>query len=141
MELGGGSDIIRNMFDVLTIGTATRDVFLQSPYFRVVHDPQHLRRLGFPAGDAQCFALGAKIQVSPPVLAVGGGAANSSVTFARQGLKTGAVVGIGRDANGKAALADLESERVKTLPIYDPKQMTGYSVILLSPDGERTILH
>ncbi len=129
------------MFDVITIGTATRDVFLQSPFFKVVHDPQHLRRLGFPAGDAQCFALGAKIQIGPPVLTVGGGAANASVTFARQGLRTGTLVGIGADPNGLAALRDLEEEKVKTFPVYDPKHMTGYSVILLSPNGERTILH
>ncbi len=129
------------MFDVLTIGTATRDVFLRSPLFKVVNDPAHLRKLGFPTGEAQCFALGAKIQVDAPVLTVGGGAANASVTFARQGFKTGTVVGIGWDANGTAALAELQGEKVKAFPIYDPKQMTGYSVILLSPDGERTILH
>lgn len=129
------------MFDVLTIGTATRDVFLQSPGFRVVNDPTHLRRLGFPTGEAQCFALGAKIQVGRPVLTVGGGAANAAVTFARQGFKTGAVVGIGKDSNGKAALVELQKERVKTFPIYDRQEMTGYSVILLSPAGERTILH
>jgi sugar/nucleoside kinase (ribokinase family) len=130
-----------DMFDVLTVGTATRDVFLQSPLFKVVQDPKHLRKLGFPTGEAQCFALGAKIQVSRPVLTVGGGAANAAVTFARQGFKTGTVVGIGRDENGISALADLQSEKIKTFPIYDPTQMTGYSVILLSPAGERTILH
>lgn len=129
------------MFDVLTIGTATRDVFLQSPFFKVVNDPAHLRKMGFPTGEAQCFALGAKIQVEAPTFTVGGGAANASVTFARQGFKTGTVVGIGRDANGVAALAELQGEKVKTLPVYDPAQMTGYSVILLSPSGERTILH
>lgn len=129
------------MFDVLTIGTATRDVFLRSPLFRVVNDPGRLRKLGFPTGEAQCFAMGAKIQVEAPVLTVGGGAANAAVTFARQGFKTGAVLGIGRDANGAAALAGLQGDKVKTFPIYDPEQMTGYSVILLSPDGERTILH
>lgn len=128
-------------FDVLTVGTATRDIFLRSRLFKVVNDPAHLRKLGFPTGEAQCFALGAKIQVEAPVLTVGGGAANASVTFARQGFRTGAVVGIGKDANGSAALAELENEGVRTLPIYDPKEMTGYSVILLSPDGERTILH
>lgn len=128
-------------FDVLTIGTATRDVFLRSPLFKVVNDPAHLRKLGFPTGEAQCFALGAKIQVEAPVLTVGGGAANASVAFARQGFKTGIVVGIGKDVNGIAALAALQREKVKTFPIYDPVQMTGYSVILLSPLGERTILH
>ncbi|MBI4033940.1 MAG: carbohydrate kinase family protein [Candidatus Brennerbacteria bacterium] len=129
------------MFDVITIGTATRDVFLTSPFFKVLKDPKHLKRLGVPEGEAQCFALGAKILVDHPHLTVGGGAANAAVTFARQGLKTGAIVGIGDDSNGSSALRDLAGEKVKTFPVYDSKEMTGYSVILLSKEGERTILH
>ncbi len=129
------------MYDVITIGTATRDVFLQSPLFKVLKDPKHLKRLGVPTGEAQCFALGSKIKVDRPILTVGGGAANAAVTFARQGFQTGAIVGVGRDPNGEAALLDLTKERVKNFPIYDEKEMTGYSVILLSSDGERTILH
>ncbi|MEK7212146.1 MAG: carbohydrate kinase family protein [Patescibacteria group bacterium] len=129
------------MLDVLTIGTATRDVFLRSPFFKVVRDPKHLRKIGFPTGEAQCFALGAKIQLEAPVFAVGGVAANSAVTFARQGFRAGALIGIGRDENGRAALAHLTKEGVKVFPVTSRSKMTGYSVILLSPDGERTILH
>lgn len=128
-------------YDVVTIGTATRDVFLQSRLFRVFKDPRHLKKIGLPTGEAQCFALGAKIEVEHPVLTVGGGAANSAVTFARQGLKTAAIVGIGNDANGKAAADELKKEKTAVFPVYDKKDMTGYSVILISPNGERTILH
>lgn len=129
------------MYDVVTIGTATRDVFLTSPFFKVLKDPKNLKRLGIPLGEAQCFALGAKITVGPPVLAVGGGAANASITFSRQRLRTAAIIGIGNDPNGEAVLRDLAEEKVKTFPIYDPKEMTGYSVILISSGGERTVLH
>jgi len=128
-------------YDIITIGTATRDVFLASSLFKVLKDKKHLKRAGMPLGEAQCFALGAKIEVERPIMTVGGGAANSSVTFARQGLKTGAVIGIGDDLNGKAAAEELRGEGVSVFPDYDHKDTTGYSVILVSSGGERTILH
>ncbi len=129
------------MFDVVTIGTATRDVFLKSNLFKIVHDPKHLERLGFPTGEAQCFALGGKLEVQTPVITVGGGAANAAVTFARQGFKTGALFKIGKDQSGRDVLFDLRKERITSLCAFDEKQMTAYSVILLSPSGERTILN
>lgn len=129
------------MYDVLTIGTGTRDVFLRSPLFKVVHDPKHLERLGFKTGEAQCFALGGKVQVDKPIMTIGGGATNAAITFARQGFKTGTLVKVGIDENGRAVLNDLKKEWIAPLPLYDHKEGTGYSVILLSPGGERTILH
>ena len=128
------------MFDVITIGTATRDVFLQSPLFRAVVDSHHLKQLGL-AGEEQCFALGSKIEIEKPVMTVGGGAANAAVTFARQGFVTGAVFKIGDDYVGTQAVAALKREGIKTVPITDVKKGTAWSCILLSPSGERTILN
>ncbi len=129
------------MYDVVTIGTATRDVFLRSTFFKVLRDPKHLRRLGFQTGEAQCLALGGKLEVGAPVLTLGGGALNAAVTFARRGLRAAALVKIGKDPNGEAVLRDLKQEKISPLIRYDQKQMTAYSVVLLSPGGERTILH
>lgn len=129
------------MFKVLTIGTATRDVFISSHLFKIVHDPMHLERLGFPTGEAQCFALGGKIEVARPVLTVGGGATNTAVTFARQGFKTEALVKIGRDKSGADVVLDMKKSNVKPLAVYDKDTGTAYSAILLSPSGERTILN
>lgn len=126
--------------DIITIGTATRDVFIESKLFKVLHDPKHLERLGFKTGEAQCFALGAKIEVGRPTLAFGGGAMNAAVTFGRQGFKTGALITIGDDENGDAILGALAREKVASLAAIDRKKGTAYSVILLSPSGERTIL-
>lgn len=128
------------MFDVVTIGAATRDIFLTSPLFKVVRDPKHLERLGFPTGEAQCFALGAKIEVGKPFETLGGGAANAAVTFARQGFKTLAFVKMGDDKNGDTAIRDLKDEKISVLPARDKKFGTSYSLILVSPNGERTIL-
>ena len=126
---------------VLTIGTATRDVIVSSRLFKIVHDPVHLKRLGFPTGEAQCFALGGKIEIEEPIFALGGGAANSAVTFARQGFITGSLIKIGKDQNGKEILESLRKEKVRVVPIFDSRRGTAYSVILISPDGERTILN
>lgn len=128
------------MFDIITIGTATRDVFLRSTKFKVLRDPEHLKKLGFVTGEAECFALGGKLAVEAPVFAFGGGAANAGVTFARQGFKTGAVVKIGDDESGSALVAHLKKEKVTPLAARDKTTGTAYSVVLLTASGERTIL-
>lgn len=128
------------MLDVITIGTAARDVFLKSKLFKVLRDPEHLPKLGFATGEAECFALGSKIEIEDAEVAVGGGAANTAVTFARYGLKTGALIRLGADAPGSEIIASLGDERVMPIAIRDPKRRTAYSTILLSPNGERTIL-
>lgn len=134
-------------FDVITIGTATRDIFLTSPFFKVVSDEAHLKKIGFPTGEAQCFALGGKIEIDKPIFTTGGGATNAAVTFARQGLKTAALIKVGDDNAGNDIISELEKEKISTLTL-NPKPYTlnpnnngtAYSTILLAPNGERTIL-
>lgn len=128
------------MFDVITIGTATRDVFVTSPYFKVLKDPAHLKKVGFKTGEAECFALGAKIEIEKPVLTLGGGAANAAVTFARHGLRTAALVKIGEDELGEEVIRVLKGEKIAPLMVTDKHNGTAYSTILLAPSGERTIL-
>jgi len=131
--------LLPGMFDVLTIGTATRDVFLTSHFFKVLKDPEHLRKIGFSEGAAECFAFGGKVEVSDPVFSTGGGATNTAVTFSRQGLRTAALVSLGQDENGTAVLQDLKNDKITPFALFG-KKPTGYSTILLSPIGERTIL-
>ncbi|RMD58192.1 hypothetical protein D6833_13145, partial [Candidatus Parcubacteria bacterium] len=103
------------MFDVVTVGTATRDVFLRSELFRVFRDPKHLERIGVTTGVAQCFALGSKIEVGAPIYEVGGGAANAAVTFQRQGFATAVVAEVGDDAAAKEVQRDLQKRGVRPL--------------------------
>ena len=157
------------MYDIITIGTATRDVFLTSPLFsaiggsvsggKVLKYQKYLSKMGFKTGEAQCFALGGKIEIGKPVLATGGGATNSAVTFSRQGLKTAALIKIGEDQAGKDILEELKKEKIDVLKLqttnYKSRRnigtptktsglqisnSTAYSTILLAPGGERTIL-
>lgn len=128
------------MFDIITIGTATRDIFITSPLFKVVKDEKHLKNLGFVAGEATCFALGAKIEVGKPIFASGGGATNAATTFARQGFKTAALVKTGKDGANDYILNEFKKEKIESLAVSDQKFSTAFSIILLSPSGERTIL-
>ncbi|MDI6821027.1 MAG: carbohydrate kinase family protein [Patescibacteria group bacterium] len=128
------------MFDILTIGTVTRDVFLTSSCFKVLRDPKHLEALGFKTGEAECFALGSKIEVQEPIFATGGGAANTAVTFRRQGLKTGLIAKLGNDDLGKAVANDLKKEKISLIVSRKKDDGTAYSIILLTESGERTIL-
>lgn len=124
---------------VITIGTATRDVFLESPSFAVFRDSHLNARAGFPEG-AECFPLGSKIEVAKLTLTTGGGATNAAVTFARQGLKTKCLMEIGADSIGDEIVAEMKRERVDPIAIRNKKLMTGYSTLLLTPTGERTVL-
>lgn len=128
------------MLDVLTIGTATRDVFLKSADFKVLKDPKHLSKIGFPKGEAACFALGSKIEVEDPVFTTGGGAANSAVAFSKLGLKVAASIKIGDDDSGRAIISSLKKEGVRPIVSYAKKHGTAYSTALVTKGGERTIL-
>lgn len=128
------------MFDVLTIGTATRDTFLASQLFKILRDREHLIKLGFKTGEAECFALGAKLDVNAPIFSTGGGATNAAVTFARQGFRVGSLIRVGNDQAGEDIIQRLKEEKISPLIIKDKKEHTGYSTILVAPNGERTIL-
>lgn len=128
------------MYDVVTIGTATRDVFITSPSFKALKDPKHLEALGFPTGEAECLALGAKIDIEAPVFTMGGGALNAARTFSRLGFKTAASFKIGNDEFGESILREVKSAKISPIVSRDVTLGTAYSTILLNPNGERTIL-
>lgn len=123
------------MFDVITIGSATRDIFLLSKGFQVHHHQDT------PTGEEQCFPLGAKIEVDQIYFETGGGGTNAAVTFARFGLKVAFCGKVGGDFAGGEIKRILEKEGISTeLLILDPKVRTDYSTILITPDGSRTVL-
>lgn len=128
------------MYDIITIGTATRDVFIKSPLFTSLHDPEHLKKLGFLNGDATCFMPGAKLEIDKPTFVTGGGATNTATTFARMHLKVATIGKIGSDDGGDRILAECKAEGVVARIIVDKKLSTAYSVILVPSAGERTIL-
>ncbi len=123
------------MYDIVTIGSATRDVFLRSKHFQVIKSPK------FFTGKAQCFTLGTKIPIEDIDFTTGGSGTNVAVTFARQGFKGASIVRLGDDLGGGAVINELKKEKIDTKFIQiDKRNHTAYSVILIVPSGERTIL-
>lgn len=123
------------MLDVITFGTATRDAFVKSEGFSV----EEISR--FTTGKGLCMPLGAKLDVEDMFFTTGGGATNTAVTFARQGLDAACVCKVGNDVSGREVIANLQNERVDTeLIVMSEGEKTAYSVLILSQEGERTIL-
>ena len=120
--------------DVITIGTATRDAFVKSKEFKRKSSSMFL------SGESLCLPLGEKIDVEDIIFATGGGATNAAVTFSRQGLNSACVCKIGNDVSGKEVLQNLKKEGVATNFVIEDNNKTAYSILLLSPDGERTVL-
>ncbi|MCR4312469.1 MAG: carbohydrate kinase family protein [Candidatus Uhrbacteria bacterium] len=123
------------MFDVVTIGAATRDVFLRSREFRVMPMP------GSPGVMAECVTLGSKIDIDEITYATGGGATNAAATFAKLGFSTAIATRIGDDPTGRDILEDLMNHRVDTSLVKTIKKgKSAYSTLLTAMNGERTVL-
>lgn len=128
------------MFDVLTIGTATLDTFINAEFLKTVTDPRHLTPIGFKTGAAQCLSLGSKIEIQKPLVTVGGGAVNAAVTFSRAGFKVATLARTGDDYAGTLIANALEREHISPLVARDAGGTTALSYILVGKTGERTIL-
>jgi ribokinase len=120
---------------ILSIGAAVQDVFLShSDEFKPVTDKSLHEQV-------MQLEMGAKADVNNIEFSTGGGATNASVTFSRQGIQALFMGTIGHDPAGQAVLDELDKEGVDTQYVsYSKTLNTGYSVLLLAPNGERTIL-
>ena len=123
------------MFDIITIGSATRDGFFEGIDFLSVEGKCFATNRGI------CLPLGAKIKVPKVHFLTGGSATNTAVSFARQGLKTAVICRVGNDISGKTIIEEQKEESIDTQFIQkDYLIPTAYSVIFLTSSGERTIL-
>lgn len=114
------------MFDIITFGSAVVDVF--------VHTNVSEKK------DLICYPKGGKILIDNLSFEIGGGGTNTAVAFSRLGLRVGCICNVGYDENGGRILHILSKEGVKFLGRADKHSMSGYSIILDSKGGERTIL-
>lgn len=124
------------MYDVITIGSGTRDVFLISDQFQMI------RSSAFATGIGECVSLGSKIEVETVVHTTGGGATNAACTFARLGYNAAVVCRVGADSAGREVIIDLQREGIGTTLIRRVEHGdTGYSTLLTDAGtGERSIL-
>jgi sugar/nucleoside kinase (ribokinase family) len=123
------------MYDVITIGAATRDVFLLSDKFTFIHSKE------FATGIGECVSFGTKLEVDKVVFTTGGGATNTAAIFANLGYSVAAVCRIGDDSAGREVLEDLKNHKIATVLTTKIKGgQTAYSTLLTAANGERTAL-
>ncbi len=120
--------------DITSVGGAAFDVFLRAPHETVL-GPSGARFLQFP--------LGAKVKVESVIQGCGGGAANTSVGFARLGMCARFCGIVGDDQWGKEIQKTLKKEGVLTdAAIVVEGEVSSFSIILVDPaSGDRTILY
>lgn len=118
---------------ILCIGKGTQDVFLRSDEFDPRREGKHM---------FTHLPLGLKMEVEDVTFATGGNATNVAVTIARQGLESAYLWGLGTDPASQSILDDLDREGVDTTHVVqDDAFQSGYSVIMIATNGERTILN
>lgn len=117
---------------IISIGAAVQDVFLQGKLFTAHREHGEM---------VQEFDLGSKNEIEGVIQTTGGGATNAAVTFARQGFHSAYMGRVGKDIAGRVVLEELKKDHVNTALVgYSDTVGTGYSTLLLAPNGERTIL-
>jgi len=120
---------------VVTIGSATLDIFMKSDKFKVISSGN------VPGGIAMCEVYGGKMEVEEVVMISGGGATNCAVSLAKKDLKTAVVAEMGNDPQALLIHQDLEAVQVDTrFLVQEPGETTAVSVVLIADDGGRSIM-
>jgi len=123
------------MARILSVGSALQDVFLidRDDFSTDINICGH--------GYFNRLEIGTKVDIDKIYFSTGGGATNAATTFVRSNHEAVFMGSIARDPAGKAVLDVLDKEGIDASYVTYAKGMhTGYSVILLAPTGERTIL-
>ncbi len=124
------------MCDVITIGSATMDVFVESDDANIVSVYTKNKKSEFMS-----YPYGAKVEITDFDSKVGGGGVNTAVNFANLGYKTSAIFKIGDDIYSDGILESFKNKNIDlTNIIQDAKISTGFSIILVSFQGDRTVL-
>ncbi|MFH1365747.1 MAG: carbohydrate kinase family protein [archaeon] len=113
-------------FDVVSFGSAVIDVFIGTD---VCEEKNFIS-----------YPIGGKILIKDLKFDIGGGGTNTAVAFSRLGFKTGCICKVGHDENGRKIREALGKEKISFLGKSIERELTGYSIILDSKGGDRTIL-
>ena len=124
------------MFDVITIGSATMDVFVECEDANIVSVSTINKK-----SDFMSYPYGAKVDISDFASRVGGGGVNTAFNFSNLGFKTSAIFKIGDDIYSQGIIKNFENSGVDlSNKIQDKNDSTGFSIILVSFQGDRTVL-
>lgn len=121
------------LFDAITVGSATLDLFLKSNEFTVAPDDQGVEQLS--------LRYGTKLNVEEFAMQSGGGATNVAVGLRRLGFTTAVIAEIGKDLPARAILDELKNEQVDTsFLVQEHDEKTAISALLIAADGDRSVV-
>lgn len=121
------------MFDVITIGGATRDIFFRTKEGRILKEANK---------SYLSFEYGSKIIPDQTFFSYGGGAANSAIAMAKMGLNVATYICLGQEGTGDIVVENLESQGVDArFVVRDKEEHTAVSFILSIPGGDRIIFN
>ena len=124
------------MTKVITIGSATMDVFVECDEANIVSVCTKNKN-----SDFMSYPYGSKIDISTFSSKVGGGGVNTACNFGNLGFDTSAIFKIGKDVYSEGILDFFKSQKVSLKHIIQKKDTsTGFSIILVSFQGDRTVL-
>ncbi|MCQ2754028.1 MAG: carbohydrate kinase family protein [bacterium] len=124
------------MHKIITIGSATMDVFVECDDANIVSVCSKDKN-----SDFMSYPYGSKIDISSFSSNVGGGGINTACNFANLGFDTSAMFKIGDDIYA-SGIKDFFKDKSVNLDyvIQDKSVSTGFSIILVSFQGDRTVL-
>ena len=124
------------MTKVFTIGSATMDVFVECHSANIVSVNSLDRKQEFMS-----YPYGAKIDMSGFSTNVGGGGLNTACNFSKLGYETSTILKIGDDIYAEGIIRHLNKSNINLNSVIQDKSLsTGFSVILVSFQGDRTVL-
>ena len=124
------------MYDIITIGGATRDMTFVTDKGKVIETPENLTEQKLLA-----FEYGAKIKSEEVFFNFGGGACNTAATFAKLGLNVAVNCRVGNDDDGESTIKNLKKLGIGAdLIQVDEDKKTGFSLVVVNKNrGDRVI--
>lgn len=122
------------MYDVITVGSATVDVFAKTHFSELI-------KIIDPKGetDLLAFPSGSKILIDELEFSTGGGGTNTAVALSRLGHRVAFLGKLGQGTNSDFIHKNLVKEKIDLLCAHG-KGNAGYSIILDTLENDRTIL-
>lgn len=127
------------MYDVITVGSATVDVFVDTVSQLIKIKSVNKDNDVVQEEELLAYPAGAKILIKNLDFQIGGGGTNTAVALKRLGLSVGYLGKLGNDDGKEKVLAMLKKEKIDYLGTF-ADGMTPYSIILDSIERDRTIL-
>jgi ribokinase len=121
------------MFDIISIGDATLDTFIELESAKVIKSMDH-------DGRYLCLNYARKTPIYSLIKKVAGNAANNAVGSARLGLNAAFWTIIGEDETGKMISNKMKQEGVSTKFVQIEKGTESNFTVVLNYKGERTQL-